>query len=82
MPPGEGMDSGKRVDEREEPSWEEYLYVGENGLLTILVTLRWWWDEINELDKPIGHVEWMLALVDVYSAIERVSSALRYAIFL
>lgn len=64
----------------EELAWEDYLYAGENGLLTMLVTLRWWWDEVHERNELFAHTEWMLALEDVYWVIEQVSSVLRYVI--
>jgi len=74
MPPGREKDYHDRTTGL---SWEESLYTGENGFLTVLVTLRWWWDEINELNDSKGYGEWMMALEDVYWVVGQVISTLR-----
>jgi len=80
MPPGREVDSLGRLTGREELLWDEFLYAGENGILIVLVSLRWWWDEIDDLKDPTGYTEWMLALEDVYWVIKQLTSSLRHVI--
>jgi len=78
MPPGRLTQPNGRVHGRAHVSWENHLYAGENGLLTMLVTLRWWWDKLTEANGPGVDQEWMEALDDMYWVIEQVMTGIRY----
>lgn len=78
MPAWRRRDEAGCVSGREHGCWEGYLFVGgDNGLLTAILLLRWWWDAMEEKSEWSEHVRWIEALEEVYWVIITTTSVLR-----
>ncbi|KAJ7024987.1 hypothetical protein C8F04DRAFT_968329, partial [Mycena alexandri] len=60
----------KRLAKEGEGDWDSVASTGPNGLLNILICLRWWYDAL--CGDEGGMAEWKEALEDVEWALERI----------
>ena len=63
----------RRVD----GDWSCMLCTGQNGLISVVKCMKWWWEMIGEVDEQPGDRDkWRAAAADVAWAFEQV---LKYA---
>ncbi|KAJ7185975.1 hypothetical protein C8R46DRAFT_882006 [Mycena filopes] len=65
--PGWREREGKRLKQEGEGSWEELAQTGPNGMLNVLICLRWWYDALKGdqgglegWEEAVKDVEWAL----------------------
>ncbi|KAJ7481673.1 hypothetical protein FB451DRAFT_977322, partial [Mycena latifolia] len=61
------IDGGKRLEKGGEGEWGSVAQTGPNGLLNVLICLRWWRDELRQGDAA---TEWAEAVDDVRWVLE------------
>ncbi|KAJ7015993.1 hypothetical protein C8F04DRAFT_919604, partial [Mycena alexandri] len=59
-----------RLEKEGEGDWASVASTGPNGILNILICLRWWRDALSGDEAEIGR--WKEALEDVVWALERI----------
>ncbi|KAJ6450444.1 hypothetical protein C8R47DRAFT_1230259 [Mycena vitilis] len=63
-PPWRQLEGGRRLKREGEGDWESAAQTGPNGMLNVLVCLRWWRDvlrsDLGEWEEALADVEWLL----------------------
>ncbi|KAJ7608079.1 hypothetical protein DFH06DRAFT_943675, partial [Mycena polygramma] len=63
-PPWRQLEGGRRLKQEGEGNWESAAQTGPNGMLNVLVCLRWWRDvlrnDLGDWEEALVDVEWLL----------------------